>query len=297
MATDHTFPAFQYGMWHALQDPYFLTWPPSPQLALAMFPHIRSIYYNMWREFVYPYELKLSRQVLGLPPAGQDRNRGEAENGNNRRDHRADGGIAGFLQNVLDALGPDEDGHGGEAGNRVHIVNEEIEIVDEGGQDGELVVELVIDEAMEEEQGEEDADADLQLPADGAQAPPVVQEERRADQHEAPPAPPARRAGLGTILSAASNSIVSALMLPWISFAMGEALRCLVPRAWTAAPASQLYRTARLGFLQQQWGRSLLGGCLFVVMRDAVRLYTVYRKAGFIAQRKVKNVDRRRTRR
>ncbi|KND87493.1 E3 ubiquitin-protein ligase MARCH5, partial [Tolypocladium ophioglossoides CBS 100239] len=306
-----------YGMYHVMHEDDFLTWPPSPQLAIAVFPYVRSIYYNLWKEFVLPYEIKLNRQLVGLPPA-EERPNGDQQGANDQRNGNADGGIIGLLQGILNALNPDDDD--GQAGandlNRIEFVHDDVEVLN-GDEEGEIMVELQIEEVDLNENGAPVA-ADGQpielalpfaQPDDDADAPdgaaPGADEARAAqpndDQnqpgHEAPQAPP-RRMGIGAILSNVSNAIVSALILPGISFAMGEALRLALPKAWTTAaprnPWARYGMAGRPGLLQQQWGRSLVGGCLYIVLKDAVRVYTKSRRVAAMGNRRVKNVERRR---
>lgn len=297
-----------------MHDEKFLAWPPSPQLAMAIFPYIRSAYYNFWREFLYPYEVNLNRRILGLPPLEPQQN--EQQGANNRRggQRNGEGGVMGFLQGILDALDPDDEEQGGDdPAQQIRIAHEQVEDGEdgEGGNGGGVVLEVVIEEIQDDddwgadeaapepaaqpqnEEAAQDEGAAPEAPAgnDAAAAPP--------QNHEVPQAPPARRPGLGSILSGMSNAIVSALILPGISFAMGEFLRLALPRPWTQLQSrSSWYRPGgvlgRPGLLQQQWGRSLVGGCLFVVMKDAIRLYSKYRKVASMGQRRVKNVDRRR---
>ncbi|POR38940.1 E3 ubiquitin-protein ligase MARCH5 [Tolypocladium paradoxum] len=309
-----------YGMYHVMHEDDFLTWPPSPQLAMAVFPYVRSIYYNLWKEFILPYEVKLNRQLVGLPPAEERPNDGQQGANNQRhaqRNGNADGGIIGLLQGILDALDPDgDDGQaGGNDVNRIEFVHDDVEVLD-GGEAGEIMVELQIEEVELDENGAPVAGGQpiepprpLDQPGDDAGGPdgaaPAADEAQAAqpnddqDQpgHEAPQAPP-RRMGIGTILSNVSNAIVSTLILPGISFAMGEALRLALPKAWTvAAPRNPWARygvVGRPGLLQQQWGRSLVGGCLYIVLKDAVRVYTKSRRVAAMGNRRVKNVDRRR---
>lgn len=327
-----------------MHDDNFFSWPPSPQLAMAAFPYIRSAYFNLWKEFVSPHEMNLNRRIMGLPPL-EEQQRENQENNPRNGNQEGEGGVLGFLQGIIDALGPDDDNDPiAEPGQGLRF---------EAGGDGEeggMVLELVIEEVRE---GDDDSDSDdeeglpelvelderdrnrpVELPQHRAEGQPGIQlADRQEDQpvqqranepavqpaqqpadqppinrpvipeqpaqnqpvqghnHEVPQAPPARR-GLGSILSSVSNSIVSALILPGVSFAMGELLRLALPKAWTT---SGLYR--RPGLLHQQWGRSLVGGCLYVVLKDAVRVYTKYRKVAAMENRKVKNVDRRRNRR
>lgn len=282
-----------------MRDEHFVSWPPSPRLALAVFPYIRSIYYNMWREFVQPYEIKLNRQMLGLPPLEPPRQDGDRRNA--RAERNAEGGVVGFLQSILDALdNDDDDGAGGQAPN-LQLVRQDAH-VNPGDNDGDVMVdvELLIEEEAEQEAAEDGAaQPDAQVPpADplNAEQPPQAgqgqegQEGQQDHGHEAPPPPPANRPGLGTILSNVSNALVSALILPGVSFAMGEALRLALPSSWVSEPryASRL----RPGFLQKQWGRSLVGGCLYVVIKDLVRLYAKHRKVANMGNRRVRNVDR-----
>ncbi len=84
------------------------------------------------------------------------------------------------------------------------------------------------------------------------------------------------------------NSVVTSLLLPVISYGMGELIRTVAPKGWV----TRSWLKPR-GLLQQQWGRSLVGGCLFVVLRDAVSLYTKYRRVQTRSNRRVKNVERR----
>lgn len=275
-----------------------------------------------------PYETKLNRQLLGLPPveprppANENQanaNQGEQRQGNARNAARAQGGILGMLQTVIDALEQDEeaDGHRHIDDIQIDFRAEERIVEDDGEQDEGLMLEVIVEEIENDEGGEDDAGlvdplqggmpiAEPIEPAEPAAEPvaePVVAVEAAdveaaapvVPNHEAPPAP-ARRVGLGTILSNVSNAIVSALILPGVSFAAGEALRLVLPKEWTAAPLRNPWMRAgssgRLGLFQQQWGRSLVGGCLFIVLRDMLRVYTKTRKVAALSNRRVKNVDR-----
>lgn len=278
---------------------------------MAVFPYIRSIYYNLWRELVLPYEVKLNRQLLGLPPQPPP-----PEGAPHRRlDDRREPGVVEMLQTLVDALGGEED-EGMPAG--ANNANEE-------GED-RVVLEVVIEEddgqgprepgfAIEIGQQEDEAQpavapaqpaagqapnnenaavapaVDGPVPVPGAGDGQPAEAAPDGANHEAP-APPAQRMSLGGILSHLSNTIVSALILPGISFAAGEALRLVLPAKFTSLSSrSQLLRQ-RPGLLQQQWGRSLIGGCIFVVLRDIVRVYAKTRKVAAMESRRVKNVDR-----
>ncbi|KAG5953689.1 hypothetical protein E4U53_003676 [Claviceps sorghi] len=348
-----------YGMYQSLHDDTFFAWPPSPQLAIAVFPYIRSAYYHLWREFVFPYETKLSRQILGLPPvpavpanndaqqdAHHDANQDANQNG--RPQENGEGGFVGLLQGILNALDPEDDDDDVDVNDLNHIEFLNGDDHDNGqGEGGEIMFELRIEgidahiDGVGGEQGGENAihvglggfganpgegghagpggvqdeaaidgglhvEQDARDPADAPEPRPgpvgdgeAVGDGQVQGQHEAPQAPPARRLGLGGLLYSISNSVVGALILPGVSFAMGEALRLVLPRSWTATASRSPWTMfagpgGRPGLLQQQWGRSLIGGCLFVVLKDALRVYAKSRRVAAMSNRRVKNVDRRR---
>ncbi|KAL2267825.1 hypothetical protein VTJ83DRAFT_5102 [Remersonia thermophila] len=106
------------------------------------------------------------------------------------------------------------------------------------------------------------------------------------------PAPPANPGPLALI----SNSIITSLLFPFICYGMGELLRALLPRRMTTAPVTSMlsWGVGRPpGLLQQRWGRSFAGGCLWVVLRDLLSLYAKYRRAQMRGKRRVKNVPRK----
>ena len=81
-----------------------------------------------------------------------------------------------------------------------------------------------------------------------------------------------------------ADAFVGALAFPAVAAVAGHALRLALPAAWTAAPARL---SARPGLLQSQWGRSVVGGCLFIVVKDALLLYARYRTAMDHGKRRV----------
>lgn len=307
-------------MYHAMHDPGFFTWPPSPQLAMVLIPYLRSTYFNIWRETLLPYEIKLNRQLLGLPPLEENNNNNNGGNGgngnggqnNNRDQQRNPEGLIGMLQGLLDVLDPDDEDFEGEGGGDGG--GGELRIVQREGLGG-IELELVLEELAEDE--DEEGIPELEAPPhpapeeqpqeqpaaeavvalrdeDPAAPPPIAlqpQPPAAPENHEAPPAPPARRPSLGSILLSISNAVVGALAMPVMSLAAGELLRLVLPRSWTTLPA-RLRRPT--GLMQQQWGRSVVGGCMYVVVSDLMRVYAKHRKVAAMGTRKVKNVERRR---
>lgn len=87
-----------------------------------------------------------------------------------------------------------------------------------------------------------------------------------------------------------ADIVLGALVFPAISASMGGLLKYVLPKSWTT-PSSVLER-ARPGLLQTRWGRSVLGGCAFVLLKDALVLYCRWKLAQTHRRRKVLNYDR-----
>ncbi|TLS25278.1 hypothetical protein PpBr36_07899 [Pyricularia pennisetigena] len=162
--------------------------------------------------------------------------------------------------------------------------------------DGALPIAAEVEPGQEPQVPAENAAPQPQVPGadqaaaqEAADPPPPIQPARQpqAQQNQAAEQPRQRRvegAGIST-WSRIINGTVSALLMPQISFAMGEALRLTLPARWVSKQGESK------GLLQHTWGRSLVGTCLFVVLRDAVSLYVKYRRVQAIKNRTVKNFD------
>ncbi|OIW31688.1 hypothetical protein CONLIGDRAFT_667545 [Coniochaeta ligniaria NRRL 30616] len=154
-----------------------------------------------------------------------------------------------------------------------------------------------------------------QLRAAAEGAPPVPQVDNaepapQQQQQEAAPAPQVQNNGnndddpapagdnnraVGGTLTDIMSSIALSLLYPSICFGVGEVLRVGLPRSWVTRPAPAWgSRPQATGLLQRRWGRSLVGGCMYVVLKDAFTLYAKYRQVQQKRKRKVRNVERRR---
>jgi hypothetical protein len=90
-------------------------------------------------------------------------------------------------------------------------------------------------------------------------------------------------------MSRVAKSIMGALVFPGISALMGDLLRTALPASWT-----RLYPGQKpTKFLQTRWGRSIVGGCLFVVLKDAVTLYVRWKMAQNHQKRQIANYKKR----
>ncbi|KAI0159558.1 hypothetical protein GGR57DRAFT_428740 [Xylariaceae sp. FL1272] len=88
------------------------------------------------------------------------------------------------------------------------------------------------------------------------------------------------------------NFIAGALVFPGVCYGVGELMRLALPNRLVTRPSWG----GPTGLLQQRWGRSFIGGCLFVVLKDAFFLYIKYKKTMNRPYRRVKNSEQRNVR-
>ncbi len=91
-----------------------------------------------------------------------------------------------------------------------------------------------------------------------------------------------------------ADTILGALVFPSVSAAMGALLKVALPHSWTttSVPSDRF----RSGLLQTRWGRTIVGGCLFVVLKDTALLYSRWKIAQSHQKRKVLDYDQTRRR-
>ncbi|CZT42005.1 uncharacterized protein RSE6_01831 [Rhynchosporium secalis] len=87
-----------------------------------------------------------------------------------------------------------------------------------------------------------------------------------------------------------ASTVLGALAFPTISSTIGDLLKLALPTEWTGGFGRGGFAG---GFLRQKWARSVVGGCLFVVLKDAVTLYCKWRKAKNFGKRRVLDWDKR----
>ena len=84
--------------------------------------------------------------------------------------------------------------------------------------------------------------------------------------------------------SAVASTVMGALFLPTISSVMGDLLKITLPKDWVT---KRSIRAGATGLLQEKWGRSIVGGCLFIVLKDALLLYCKWKKARDFGKKRV----------
>ncbi|KAJ8060973.1 hypothetical protein OCU04_010053 [Sclerotinia nivalis] len=78
-----------------------------------------------------------------------------------------------------------------------------------------------------------------------------------------------------------SFQFMGAMLFPAISSIMGDALKYALPSIWMRT------RNGKPGLLQHKWARSVVGGCLFVMLKDVVVLYCKWKKARDFGKKKI----------
>jgi hypothetical protein len=187
------------------------------------------------------------------------------------------------------ALGMDEEDRDreeldGEADNRQAIEHDAVRPAEEDGPPAQPEQDQPQDQLQDQPQ---DQLQDQPQPEGQVEAQDEAQNQAQNNQGQAPPAEDNRA---NTTLTDIVNNIVTSLLYPTICFGMGELLHATLPRRWVTRPAWG----RPTGLLQERWGRSLAGGCLYVVLKDAFVLYAKYRRVQVKQNRKVRNVEKRR---
>ena len=86
------------------------------------------------------------------------------------------------------------------------------------------------------------------------------------------------------------RDVVGALAFPAVAAGMGELLSFALPAAWMSS--ANFYR-GRPGLLRHKWGRTFVGGCVAIVLKDAFVLYCRWKMAQSHRQRSIMNFDKK----
>jgi hypothetical protein len=297
------------------------TWPPSPAWAVTLFPFVSLTYNNIYYEFFGAFERRLNR-ALRARPAEEENLAAPGREGQGADQQGQVGGhgeheqsiwaamwgvaqaVVGIFRDqeiVLEAEVVPHQQAQGDVGIQIEVGEEQFDEndVEVMAQELEEMLERVDAEAAEPQQPNPVEGAQGDLP-ELVQAPEQLgeaagqQAQNNEDNDDIAPGGDNNRVAGGT-LTDIMNSIVLSLLYPTLCYGMGELLRVSMPRTWVTRPApSWGSRPQPTGLLQRRWGRSLVGGCLYVVLKDAFQLYAKYRQVQQKSKRKVRNVERRR---
>ncbi|KAI9783562.1 MAG: hypothetical protein M1839_003732 [Geoglossum umbratile] len=226
------------------------TWPPSPAMTLAALPYMRGFYNEAYERIFGKMERRWTKEI-------------QPRNGDSGDD-------AGVAERQAEWADHDIGGAG-----------------DEGGEDVIMQVNVEVDVDLfndGEENGEEEQEPPVANPA-----PPVAHDDVDGGAQQPAPQPQQRPRQNNLVISTThlADTILGALLFPTVSATMGMLLKMVLPRSWTTPTNPDLGPGGRKGLLQAKWGRSIVGGCLFVVLKDALVLYTKYRRAQQHRERRV----------
>jgi hypothetical protein len=237
------------------------SWPPSAGLSFALLPYIRSLYNTYYDRVWAEHEKRWLKEIQ--PRAGTADAEATEEGGRANLDDEDN-----VLEINLD-LGMVDDWEDDEAQPppiplAAHPLNAP-PLPDELGQAPEIPA--IPAPALGAQQG------GILLPAHDAPGMGNVPAQAAARQNDL------RNGNFNLAVSTYSlaSSVLGALAFPAVSAAMGEALRLTLPKALTGRVVGAGGKPT--GLLQARWGRSIVGGCLFVVVKDAVMLYVRWRMA------------------
>ncbi|PGH23361.1 hypothetical protein AJ80_02614 [Polytolypa hystricis UAMH7299] len=232
-------------------------WPPSAAMTFAALPYAKSLYNMVYKRLFSRLERKWIAEVQ--PRAGSDDGE-QVGHDHDHDDHGHDGEILMEIDLELQ-LGLGDDDDDGE---------------DHGVAD--LPPNQAQDQPAEGAAGANGEGQDAQVAGAGAQAQANQLLGRRQDEiiHET---------------STLADTVLGALLFPAISASMGGVLKMALPRSWTT-PSPAALEKGKAGLLQSRWGRSVVGGCLFVLLKDALVLYCRWKLAQSHRKRRVLNYDR-----
>ena len=230
----------------------------TPDLWICSLPVLRSVYFAAYRKWALPRERAWLQEI---EPRAAD----NAEENGAQEQENAEGGGGGPLdmdfelgvQIEVDAI---DDGIGHHHLHHIH--------------DHDLQPNIQHQEAVNPAPPNNNRDADNQNgnPQNGPRAQP--QRPRPIIQNFVFAIPDLVRVSLG------------ALALPLVSYYMGQLIKATLPKSWVASPT---WNRSSKGILQSQTGRTVVGGCLFIVLKDSLFLYSKYSMAQNHKKRKVLN--------
>ena len=237
-------------------------WPPSAALTFASLPYIRAIYNEAYRRLFSAKERQWMREL-------QPQMAGNIDNGDARDQDHDHGHVdePGGIQLDLEIIHEEEPAEPENDRERNHHDD----------------VHRIWDQAI--------------VQADAAAQPRDQNGEQNQDENQGQAnqaRPQQRRNGGDFVINTgrAADALMGALCFPAIAAAAGELLKIGLPQALTSGTG----KNGRPGLLSTRWGRTLVGGCLFVVFKDTLVLYSRYKLAKGQRERSIVDWDQRKDR-
>lgn len=264
------------------------SWPPSPALTFAVLPYIRTTYNELYKYSFSELESQWDTAVQRKPREGETAEQIAAEQ-QGQGDERGFFDIEVELVEEDDAI-PDLVAPERAAEERGEAMLEQMqrEIDAENGDANEN---REMEEAVRGAQRDVEALRE-QIQQAGEQINQVRQVGEQIDQARQRRE---RRNGNGNgweirqniSTAQVASTVMGALFFPAISSIMGDLLKIALPAKWVTKEGGRWGVKASKGMLKEKWGRTIIGGCLFVVLKDAVTLYVKWKKARDFGKKRV----------
>ena len=261
-----------------------LKYPWSPSIWLTALPMIRGLYFGAYRRFALPREKAWLQEIQ--PRAAEAAEEGGAPPTDDNDEEGQEGGPLDMdfelgVQIEVEAVEEDAEHH---HHHHHHILEIEEEVIDQVPADQRAEnpeQDLPQNENIE---GEEQA----QNQGQGQNEPaPQPQRPQQPQQRQNPRQPIIQNFFFA--IPGLTRMSLGALCFPFVSYCMGQILKATLPRTWVTRPGYWERRSE--GILQSRVGRTLFGGCLFVVLKDALFFYSKYSMAQNHKKRKVLNYN------
>ncbi|KAI1320656.1 hypothetical protein F5Y16DRAFT_405536 [Xylariaceae sp. FL0255] len=225
-----------------------LTWPPTPERVLALYPALKSSYFSIHRVLSKNLEKRWTEQAAALSLRQRTLSN---DIFSTRSDYSS---TTPDDSNVAEAgTPPAEDQELQQPQGVGRLLDWDFDIqIDAGGDDDDAIP-----------NGNDNANANG----------------NRNNNNNGRPAGETNGSGRSAV-----SFIAGTLLFPAVCFGAGEVLRYVLPSRLVS-----MGRSTPTGMLQERWGRSFVGGCLFVVLKDAFLLYIKYRKTMNQPFRRVQN--------
>ncbi|KAM3421724.1 hypothetical protein BST61_g2104 [Cercospora zeina] len=271
----------------------FASWPPSASFAFAVLPYVRSLYNAYYQRVWAEKEKQWLEAVKPRVSQQNEEDAAAANNGQNPVEAEGDGNV--FEVRIEQEIWEDDWEQEDErlvqqAADRQPAAQREAQQAnmqldqDDGQQAG--------DEAPQQaEIPQRDLPQEGGFPqGDNEAAPaPVVRRHRPEENAQQRQEVQGQQNNAGNVqnverrlslsLTGMAETVLGALFFPTVAGLAGEALKLVLPHTWVTEPPMHLLagrgkgrETWAAGFLQKKWARSLVGGCLFVVCKDFLRL-------------------------
>lgn len=244
-------------------------WPPQPSTVFACLPLIRSAYNYLYEKAFGPLNHRWLEEVRPR----------QMQEGNDLE-----------IDEVGNPAGPAQ---GAEVADNDVLLELNLEI-------GMEVNDEADGEGQANAQGQPQAAAEEADRGEGAEAANDGQQEQAAAPQQggeqgANPALLNRRPNqLVSDTASLFRTTASALLFPSVATGMGALLELTLPHSWTKPSPywNILSNNGREQLLRTRWGRSVIGGCLFVALKDVLVLYARWRLARNHRRRKIMDWDR-----